>query len=94
MVHLELRIDRHRRASWALVDPQSNADRPVESDTTSTAVEMTSIGPWTHLVGDEFCCYIKDLDGDEPTLLYARTGIFTRLGIPGGRYEPIGCSRG
>jgi len=91
MLELEFRIDQETRTKWVLLDPGTHAARIIEASSAMGAVRITHRGRSVHIESELLSCYIEEASGGGFELIYARTAIFSVLGVPGGRYEPIGC---
>jgi hypothetical protein len=91
MLELELRIDRQTRSQWVLLDPGTHAARIIEASPAMGEMLITQRGRSIHIESDLLSCYIEEASDGGFELIYARTAIFSVLGVPGGRYEPIGC---
>ncbi len=77
---------------WSLIDPRSQArvtiDPPIDPKHTRTHIRVA--GACVHVRGPSLYAFVSIEHPDRPDLLYARTDIFNRLGIAGGRYQPLG----
>ena len=79
--------------SWVLIDPRSNErvgiDPPREKNIAETHIRIA--GDCVHIHGPELYAFVSIKNPNQPELLYARTNVFERLGISGGRYQPLGA---
>ncbi len=92
IVHIELRIDPDCAATWTLIDPKSHARAPLDQMPEQTPLSITRSADRLTIESPTLCAHIGINDSASPELIYVRTAIFAKLDIPGGRYEPIGCS--
>ncbi len=92
IVHLEFRLGPSLDPVWALVDPTSHAKHMIELKTDSGPVHTANSPTGIVIESPHLCAHICTSNRESPELVYVRTHIFAQLEIPGGRYEPIGCS--
>lgn len=79
--------------SWMLIDQQSNKqveiDPPRDQRIAETHIRIA--GDCVHIHGPGLYAFVSIKNPNQPELLYARTNVFERLGISGGRYQPLGA---
>lgn len=79
--------------SWSLFDPHSEG-RVTLNGRIAKLPALPSIrttGGHVHVQSPTIYAFVSIEQPDQPALLYARTSVFDRLGISGGRYQPIGA---
>ena len=92
IVHLELRIDPSQQIAWILIDPDAQIELPIELPSSADAVKITRSTKCIHIESSSICCQLQKDEQGSFELAYVRTDVFSMLKLPGGRYEPIGCS--
>lgn len=75
------------RETWTLIDPGTGSARDVEAPSQGGSPELRSSGGRVHVHSPTIYAFVS-IEHDEPELLYARTTMFERMGIAGGRYQP------
>ncbi len=93
LITLRFETDQHGHGMWSLIDAQSNAQTtlPPTAQPASAACGILQAGTCIHIECDSLYAFVSIERSGEPELLYARTDVFERLGIPGGRYQPLGA---
>jgi hypothetical protein len=92
IVHLELRIEPDHTTTWTLIDPTSSTRAPLDPMPEQTPLSITRSADRLTIESPTLCAHIGINTPASPELIYVRTAIFAELDLPGGRYEPIGCS--
>lgn len=93
MVHLEARLDAQSRVEWILIDPKTHSKCVIDSpQSKSDSIHITHSATEIVIESPTLCAHLQLSDQGSHELVYIRTNIFASLKIPGGRYEPIGCS--
>jgi len=75
-------------STWVLIDPKSNNQIALDE---SGETQVRVAGGCVHVHGPSLYAFISIEHPDQPELLYARTDVFERLQILGGRYQPLGA---
>ena len=75
--------------SWVLIDPRSGArsDVGIVPVRDGGVPDLRSSGGRVHVHSPTIYAFVS-IEHDEPELMYARTTMFERMGIAGGRYQP------
>ncbi len=79
---------------WSLIDPVSSTreDLPQSVLDACSVPEIQAANGHVHLRSPMMYAFVSIDRPDAPELLYARTTIFSILGIAGGRYQPRGAA--
>lgn len=79
---------------WVLIDRRSKnrivLDTPADPSCGETRVCLA--GDCVHVHSPALYAFISIEHPQQPELLYVRTDVFARLGIAGGRYQPLGVA--
>ncbi len=92
IVHLEFRLCPGLGPTWVLIDPEHQTSRLIEPKSDSGPIQITRSPTRMTIESPHLRAHLCTLDQGSVELMYVRTDIFAELDIPGGRYEPIGCS--
>ncbi len=90
LVHLLLRLRSDAAPVWTLSDPGTGSARIIAPLDEPDAIRIRLTGGCLHVRCAQLYAFVRINDPERPELLYARTPIFSRLKIPGGRYQPLG----
>jgi len=92
IVHLEFALSPSLDFAWVLIDPQHEIKHIIEPKADGALIRITGSASSIEIESPHLSAHILMPDQGSPQLVYVRTDIFAQLQIPGGRYEPIGCS--
>lgn len=79
--------------SWVLIDPKSGnqIELALPQDPSCPQSQVRLAGNCVHVLAPALYAFVSIERADTPELLYARTDVFKRMNIPGGRYRPLGA---
>lgn len=87
VVELQIAVH-HDGAGVRLLDRDSHDERSIDSIEHAPSV-LFSAGGWMHIdIPGVLSCSIADAQSDGASLVYARTPVLGKLGVPGGRFDP------
>ncbi len=94
IVHIEFRLSPALELAWVLIDPEHQTKRLIEPKADPGPVQIISSPTSIVVESPHLCAHLCISDQGVAELVYVRTDIFAQLDIPGGRYEPMGCTLG
>jgi hypothetical protein len=79
--------------SWTLFDPQSQTRITLNGQIAKLPAQpsIRSSGGHVLVQSPTIYAFVSIEQPEQPALLYARTSVFDRLSISGGRYQPMGA---